>query len=185
MSRAARRKSEPRTAARHNDDLASTPSAGSGSETGSGQGRTAAHRSKRNAKKAEMKNAQMPPHSAGEKAGTEDVDTGDGRVVIQIRVRRPLRRIIKQHADHADETVQTFILRILQEAGLPVTDDDLLDLRKGENRVHRRSSAMLSQGSKGDAPIPNGQSLEEILAAALARAASDKVTWLWVRADAW
>jgi hypothetical protein len=55
-----------------------------------------------------------------------------------------------------------------------VTDDDLLDLRKGENRVHRRSSAMLSQGSKGDAPIPNGQSLEEILAAALARAASDK-----------
>jgi hypothetical protein len=122
-----------------------------------------------------MKNAQVPPHSVGQqKAETGDVDTGDGRVVIQIRVRRPLRRIIKHHADHADETVQTFILRILQEAGLPVTDDDLLDLRKGENRVHRRSSAMLSQGSKGDAPIPNGQSLEEILAAALARAASDK-----------
>jgi hypothetical protein len=61
----------------------------------------------------------------------------DGRVVLQIRVRPALRREIKRSADEIGVTAQTFALMALRNYGVGVTDDDLLDLRKGENRALR------------------------------------------------
>jgi uncharacterized protein (DUF1778 family) len=120
-------------------------------------------------KQGKTKEAQVPPKSATRRK-TEDADTaGDGRVVIQVRVRRELRRLIKQLADHRDETVQTFILRILRESGVPVTDDDLLDRRKSDNRVCLRAPAKRRQDSE-DRKVPaDAQSLAELLTAALAQ----------------
>jgi hypothetical protein len=64
----------------------------------------------------------------------------DGRVVLQIRVRPELRREIKRSADELGVTAQTFALMALRDYGVGVTDDDLLDLRKGENRAFRGGS---------------------------------------------
>lgn len=122
-------------------------------------------------KKGKAKAASVPPKSAARrKTETEDAGAaGDGRVVIQVRVRRALRRLIKQLADDGDETVQTFILRILQEAGVPVTDNDLLDRRRGENRLLRGARHQASSDSKTDTAATAERSLTALLADALAR----------------
>jgi len=59
-----------------------------------------------------------------------------------------LPRLIKQLADKCDGTVQTFILRILQEARMPVTDDDRLNRRKVENWPLRGARSRSGPGSK-------------------------------------
>jgi hypothetical protein len=58
-------------------------------------------------------------------------------VILQIRGRPALRREIKRSVDELGVTAQTFALMALREYGVGVTDEDLLDLRKGENRAHR------------------------------------------------
>jgi hypothetical protein len=98
--------------------------------------------------------------------------TGDEkRVVIQIRVRRGLRRLIKRLADDNEETVQTYILRILQEAGVPVADGDLLDGRKAKPRPRRTSACRTGQGTKAAPQSSTAtQTLDELLTSALAQA---------------
>ena len=45
-------------------------------------------------------------------------------------LRRSLRKELARLASDADLTMRAFALNALKEKGLPVTDDDLLDLRK-------------------------------------------------------
>jgi hypothetical protein len=84
-------------------------------------------------------------------AGQEAVGS-DGRVVLQIRVRPELKQYLQGLALQESETLQTFVLRLLQGAGLPVTAEDLLDLRKGENRPHRRPAATPATAPAGASP---------------------------------
>jgi len=71
-------------------------------------------------------------------ARSDEESVGANRpVILQIRGRPALRREIKRSADELGVTAQTFALMALREYGVGVTEEDLLDLRKGENRASR------------------------------------------------
>ncbi|QEX20226.1 hypothetical protein FRZ61_01420 [Hypericibacter adhaerens] len=129
--------------------------------------------------KLKRKKMRTVPTSGRPDPGPDNNETGDEkRVIIQIRVRRALRRLIKRLADENEETVQTYILRILQEAGVPVADGDLLDGRKAKNRLRRTSACRTGQGSKAAPQGSTTQTLGKLLAGALAQAgiAGDDMT---------
>lgn len=53
---------------------------------------------------------------------------------VQIKVSAELRKAIQRTALERDETVRTFILKALQQRGIPVADGDLVDRRKAAGR---------------------------------------------------
>ena len=52
-------------------------------------------------------------------------------VQFNLSMRKTLRRELKHLAEDADMTARAFVLNALKEKGLPVKDEDLLDLRRG------------------------------------------------------
>ena len=53
---------------------------------------------------------------------------------IQIRVSPELKKAIHRTALERDETIRTFILKALQQRGIPISDGDLVDRRKAAGR---------------------------------------------------
>lgn len=53
---------------------------------------------------------------------------------VQIKVSPELKKAIHRTALESDETVRTFILKALQQRGIPVPDGDLVDRRKVADR---------------------------------------------------
>ncbi len=53
---------------------------------------------------------------------------------VQIKVSPELKKAIHRSALERDETVRTFILKALQQRGIPVSDGDLVDRRKASSR---------------------------------------------------
>jgi len=53
---------------------------------------------------------------------------------IQIKVSAKLKRAIQKQAFECEETVRAFVLRALKERGVPISEADLVDRRKGPTR---------------------------------------------------
>lgn len=53
---------------------------------------------------------------------------------VQIKVSPELKKAIHRTALERDETVRTFILKALQQRGIAVPDEDLVDRRKVAGR---------------------------------------------------
>lgn len=68
------------------------------------------------------------------KPETTAVERREGETVVQfnLSMRKSLRRDLKRLAEDSDMTARAFVLNALKEKGLPVSDKDLLDLRKGK-----------------------------------------------------
>jgi hypothetical protein len=93
------------------------------------------------------------PGNSSEREHATEPERTDGRVVLQIRIRPALRREIKRLADDAGVTTQTYALLALREFGVTVTDDDLVDLRKGEHRALRSKSQNIADRSSATDPL--------------------------------
>lgn len=56
---------------------------------------------------------------------------GEPQVQFSFSLRKSLRKELARLADDADMTMRAYILSALKEKGLSVTEEDLLDLRRG------------------------------------------------------
>lgn len=55
-------------------------------------------------------------------------------MTVQFKVSPELKKEIHRSALERDETVRSFILKALKDRGITVSDDDLVDRRKGGGR---------------------------------------------------
>jgi len=102
-------------------------------------------------KKRISKEAHRLGESAAPRAETAIPPAGEGVVhhgrdaQVMLRVRSELKRVIIAEAHRRAMSVQTLILRALRDAGLPIEDEDLEDLRTGGRAGHRKRRGLLER----------------------------------------
>lgn len=116
---------------------------------------------RRDVKKQRRSRRPSGPRKAG---GGPETMTSGRRVVLQIDIRPELKRVLQARALNVGMTLQSYVLSILRDAGLPVRRDDLLDRRRHENRKGKsmpaksrpteQRSAKVSAAGKAQAPSP-------------------------------
>ncbi len=75
--------------------------------------------------------ATLPTQDVGKRRPAQPEDT-ELRVQIKFMARESVRNALSVAAVTNKVTVQTYILQALQNAGLPITEDDLRDRRRSE-----------------------------------------------------